>query len=140
MMKKPLVLFLLQGFILSGFRSLSAGAFQVINTGAAGIGGNRLYMPTQQRTLQQQQEAISFDRRIPYSSLSSSRPSTALLAGKQKKPSNVKVEPPKVDGLRMFLAYATPWRNPNSIFVYMLLILFLLGKYSEAKSASGGAL
>lgn len=32
----------------------------------------------------------------------------------------------------LFLVYMTPWRNPNSIFVYMLLTLIALGKYSES--------
>jgi hypothetical protein len=32
----------------------------------------------------------------------------------------------------LFLAFMTPWRNPNSLFVYMLIILYTLGKYSEA--------
>ena len=34
-------------------------------------------------------------------------------------------------GLDLFLVYMTPWRNPNSIFVYLLLLLYSLGKYSE---------
>ncbi|CAB9508940.1 expressed unknown protein [Seminavis robusta] len=39
-----------------------------------------------------------------------------------------------VDPLELFVAYATPWRNPNSIFVYMFVALYALGKYSEAKA------
>eukprot|EP00977_Amphora_coffeiformis_P008490 scaffold1923_cov160-Amphora_coffeaeformis.AAC.2 len=38
------------------------------------------------------------------------------------------------DPLQLFLVYMTPWRNPNSIFVYLLIILYALGKYSEAQS------
>ncbi|KAL7559891.1 hypothetical protein ACA910_005388 [Epithemia clementina (nom. ined.)] len=32
----------------------------------------------------------------------------------------------------LFLTYMTPWKNPNSIFVYLFLTLYLLGEYSEA--------
>ncbi len=32
----------------------------------------------------------------------------------------------------LILAYMTPWRNPNSIFVYMFGLLYALGKYSES--------
>ena len=32
----------------------------------------------------------------------------------------------------LFLVYMTPWKNPNSIFVYLFLTLYLLGEYSEA--------
>ena len=38
---------------------------------------------------------------------------------------------------KMFLAYANPIRNPNSIFVYMLTVLYALGKYSEAHPHGG---
>lgn len=34
--------------------------------------------------------------------------------------------------LGLLLVFMTPWRNPNSIFVYMFLILYGLGKMSEA--------
>lgn len=37
------------------------------------------------------------------------------------------------DPLELFLAYATPWRNPNSIFVYMLLTLYILGSITESQ-------
>ena len=36
------------------------------------------------------------------------------------------------DPVKMFLAFANPTRNPNSIFVYMLMTLYALGKYSES--------
>ena len=39
---------------------------------------------------------------------------------------------PDQSALGMVLLYLTPWRNPNSIFVYMFLVLYGLGKYSEA--------
>ena len=32
----------------------------------------------------------------------------------------------------LFLTYMTPWINPNSVFVYLFLTLYALGKYSEA--------
>jgi hypothetical protein len=38
-------------------------------------------------------------------------------------------------GVGLVLLFMTPWRNPNSIFVYMFLILYVLGKYGEAKSS-----
>jgi hypothetical protein len=57
---------------------------------------------------------------------------TVLLA--KKKPEEPERE--KNDGLSLFLLYMTPWKNPNSIFVYMLLLLYVLGKSSEAHSAA----
>jgi hypothetical protein len=45
-------------------------------------------------------------------------------------------EKEKVGGMGLFLLYMTPWKNPNSIFVYMLVTLYALGKYSEAHSAA----
>ena len=44
-----------------------------------------------------------------------------------------KPEREKIEGLDLVLLYLTPWKNPNSIFVYMLLILYALGKYSESQ-------
>ena len=41
------------------------------------------------------------------------------------------------NALDLIILYMTPWRNPNSIFVYLFVILFALGKYSEAQSAAG---
>ena len=38
-------------------------------------------------------------------------------------------------GLGLVLLFMTPWRNPNSIFVYMFLILYGLGKYGELKAS-----
>lgn len=48
----------------------------------------------------------------------------------------------KKNGLELVLLYMTPWRNPNSIFVYMIGTVYLLGKYSEAQSiaANSGAM
>ena len=43
--------------------------------------------------------------------------------------------PPKadIDWPTIIAGFLTPWRNPNSIFLYMLIILTVLGKYNEAK-------
>lgn len=35
--------------------------------------------------------------------------------------------------MELVIVYMTPWRNPNSIFVYMFMILYALGKVSEAR-------
>jgi hypothetical protein len=32
----------------------------------------------------------------------------------------------------LLIQFMTPWKNPNSIFVYMIGLLYLLGKYSES--------
>lgn len=45
----------------------------------------------------------------------------------------------ELDGGALLLTYMTPWRNPNSIFVYMLLTVYCLGKYSESKSIATAA-
>ena len=67
-----------------------------------------------------------------------SRTNVALEAYKKKEPVTApKEEKEKTPPLKLFLAYATPWRNPNSIFVYLFLAVYLLGSYSEAKSAAG---
>ena len=44
------------------------------------------------------------------------------------------------NALQLVVLYMTPWRNPNSIFVYLFAGLYFLGKYSEATLASGGTL
>jgi hypothetical protein len=136
---KSILFFALQSFILSGLFVSPTDAFQAPR--GTRIVGRRFPSPpqTQRTTLQAEGANVASIAclKLCSSIMASSRPGTALFAGKQKKP----VEPPKeVDGLRMLLAYATPWRNPNSIFVYMILILYLLGTYSEAQSAAGGSL
>mmetsp|Transcript_29511 Transcript_29511/g.34211 ORF Transcript_29511/g.34211 Transcript_29511/m.34211 type:complete len:133 (-) Transcript_29511:149-547(-) len=58
---------------------------------------------------------------------------TSAAAASNKKKNVKKVEEkesPK--GLSLVLVYMTPWRNPNSIFVYMFGLLYALGKYSES--------
>jgi hypothetical protein len=60
--------------------------------------------------------------------------STKLAA---KKTGNKKKEDDKVKqewDASLLIQYMTPWKNPNSIFVYMIGLLYLLGKYSEANS------
>ena len=42
-------------------------------------------------------------------------------------------------GLRLVLVFLTPWLNPNSIFLYLFLTVFLLGKYSEAQSIANSS-
>lgn len=57
---------------------------------------------------------------------------TALMAKKTPK----EPEREKKDALGLLILYMTPWKNPNSIFVYMLLLLYGLGTYSEAQAAA----
>ena len=58
---------------------------------------------------------------------------TTMFALNKKKKEEAKIETRQVtDPLELFILYATPWRNPNSIFVYLLAGLYVLGKYSEA--------
>jgi hypothetical protein len=65
---------------------------------------------------------------------------TALDVIKKKKVSPEIAEPgqvkERVSGIGLFFLYMTPWKNPNSIFVYMLVTLYFLGKYSEAHSVA----
>lgn len=67
--------------------------------------------------------------------------STSLLAFNNKnKKKQVNQEPERVkvtDPLQLLILYATPWYNPNSIFVYLFALLYALGKYSEAQSMAG---
>ena len=56
---------------------------------------------------------------------------------KKKTPEPVIEKEKSSSALDLITLYMTPWRNPNSIFVYMLILLFALGKYSEAQSAAG---
>jgi hypothetical protein len=60
---------------------------------------------------------------------------TSLLAAKKKNDDNTQKE--KLSALTIFIAFATPWRNPNSIFVYLFLGVYALGKYSEATHGGG---
>mmetsp|Transcript_55037 Transcript_55037/g.61496 ORF Transcript_55037/g.61496 Transcript_55037/m.61496 type:complete len:130 (+) Transcript_55037:27-416(+) len=75
-------------------------------------------------------------QRLPlsYSSSSLSSPSMTVMDAKKKKmsPSVEEGEEEKSSGLGLIFTYMTPWKNPNSIFVYLFLSVFLLGKYSES--------
>mmetsp|Transcript_26753 Transcript_26753/g.57560 ORF Transcript_26753/g.57560 Transcript_26753/m.57560 type:complete len:117 (-) Transcript_26753:109-459(-) len=37
----------------------------------------------------------------------------------------------EIDWGKVILAFLTPWRNPNSIFLYLLIIVSVLGKVNE---------
>ena len=65
--------------------------------------------------------------------------STAIFAAKKPNKSgggiNAEEEKKKqvVDPLELFILFMTPWRNPNSIFLYMLIILNILGRMQESQ-------
>ena len=65
---------------------------------------------------------------------------TASKGGKKKPVTNndEQTNKEKKNAFELVLLYMTPWRNPNSIFVYMFLTLYVLGKYSESHSVGGG--
>jgi hypothetical protein len=85
----------------------------------------------------EQQKQLS----TPASFCSTPSSSTEINA-KKKKVAEEEPEREKKNGLELVLLYMTPWRNPNSIFVYMIGTVYLLGKYSEAQSiaANSGAM
>ena len=64
--------------------------------------------------------------------------SPTQLYAKKKQEEPVKEQ--QTNPVELLITYMTPWRNPNSIFVYLFLGVYLLGKYSEAKIQSGGTL
>ena len=51
----------------------------------------------------------------------------------QKKKQEPVEKEKQVDALTLLKTYMTPWRNPNSIFVYLGAALYVLGKYSEIR-------
>jgi hypothetical protein len=66
--------------------------------------------------------------------ISSKRCNSALLVkkkGKEAEESSTSGSRKKLDPIELILLFMTPWRNPNSIFVYMFLILYVLGKMNE---------
>ena len=65
----------------------------------------------------------------------SARADTAVFAAKKQKGSEAKEGEKKqvVDPLELFILFMTPWRNPNSIFIYMLLIINILGRMQESQ-------
>lgn len=83
-------------------------------------------------------------QRLSLSYPSSSSSSLIVMDAKKKKisSSGEEGEEKKSRGLGLILVYMTPWLNPNSIFVYLFLTVYLLGKYSEAHHVvnSSGAL
>ena len=81
------------------------------------------------------------NRLSPSSSSSPSSSTSSLIVLDAKKKKTVEEEPvrEKKNAFELVLVYMTPWRNPNSIFVYMFTALYFLGKYSEAQSIAKAA-
>ncbi|VEU42518.1 unnamed protein product [Pseudo-nitzschia multistriata] len=77
--------------------------------------------------------------RVPSNQLSNRAEPLSILNAKKKKTVEEKTEKEERSGFGLFLVYMTPWRNPNSIFVYMFGVLYCLGKYSEAQSIARDA-
>jgi hypothetical protein len=63
------------------------------------------------------------------------RADTVLFAAKKPKGDGAKEGEKKqvVDPLELFILFMTPWKNPNSIFIYMLLIINILGRMQESQ-------
>ena len=86
-----------------------------------------------------------YTSQFPCSSSATFSPSslTVLDAKKNQKnkmsPSVEEEDKDKPRGLRLVLVFLTPWLNPNSIFLYLFLTVFLLGKYSEAQSIANSS-
>ena len=59
--------------------------------------------------------------------------STAIFAAKKPNKSTEEEKKQVVDPLELFILFMTPWRNPNSIFLYMLIILNILGRMQESQ-------
>mmetsp|Transcript_9194 Transcript_9194/g.11344 ORF Transcript_9194/g.11344 Transcript_9194/m.11344 type:complete len:117 (+) Transcript_9194:175-525(+) len=68
--------------------------------------------------------------RIGRKDVDTAQPTGALLA-KKGKSENDTSEKKKLDPVELFFAFMTPWRNPNSIFIYMLIILNILGNMKD---------
>lgn len=75
------------------------------------------------------QQPLAHQISNPLLSLWSTRHGSQLEAKKAKVSPEEQREPPSA--MTLFVTYMTPWKNPNSIFAYMLIILIALGKYSE---------
>jgi hypothetical protein len=61
--------------------------------------------------------------------------SPSALSVRKKNNTEIKKEVEKAQQAwdwKLILVYMTPWRNPNSIFVYMFALIYALGKYSES--------
>ena len=63
------------------------------------------------------------------------RADTVIVAAKKPKGGGPEEGEKKqvVDPLELFILFMTPWRNPNSIFIYMLLIINILGRMQESQ-------
>ena len=81
---------------------------------------------------------LSIPRAQPFRPINTSGaavvPSVSLSAKKGKASNEADGDGKKkvIDPLELFILFMTPWRNPNSIFIYMLIILNVLGKMNEA--------
>lgn len=75
--------------------------------------------------------------------MSSSTPKKSVVNSISKKTTNKKSKTTKsisdykpakadIDWSKIILAFLTPWRNPNSIFLYLLIIVSVLGKMNES--------
>ena len=76
----------------------------------------------------------------PTLSLIQSRPYVSSTEVCAKKKEEEPVREKQTNPVELIITYMTPWRNPNSIFVYLFLGVYLLGKYSEATLQNGGTL
>jgi len=63
-----------------------------------------------------------------------SQSSSSLMATKKKKNDESKEREKIENPVELLLLYMTPWKNPNSIFVYLFLVVYCLGKYSESQA------
>lgn len=72
------------------------------------------------------------------STTSASSVSAATVLQAVKKKNDGKPETKKItDPFQLVVLYMTPWKNPNSIFVYMFAVVYALGKMSEARHMAG---
>ena len=89
--------------------------------------------PPQVRPLVRSQAA---SKNVASSGASSiARADTVIVAAKKPKSGEAEDIEKKqvVDPLELFILFMTPWRNPNSIFIYMLLIINILGRMQESQ-------
>ena len=72
----------------------------------------------------------------PFNDVNAQETTSVLTAKKPNKKSGGGAEEEKkqvVDPLELFILFMTPWRNPNSIFLYMLIIINILGRMQESQ-------
>ena len=96
-------------------------AFQPISIGRGALSQ---VQPQQPRHIQEKSSSKS--------ALFQAKPTNNTKNNKKKIPVPEKIEKESPTGIALLFAYMTPWRNPNSIFVYMFGLLYALGKYSES--------